>query len=437
MKVFLDQLGCRLNEAEVSLWRRQLRALGHATVSRVEDADVAVLNSCAVTAEAARTSRRRTRALHRMNPRANIVLTGCFATLEPGQAAALAGVDLVVPNSHKDRLVDRIIDHLDTVAAPWAAAEPGAPIHPDAPRTRAFVKIQDGCRNRCSFCIVTKARGEERSRGIKEIVDEISGLHDQGYSEVVLTGVHIGGYGHDRGGSLATLLDAILAQTHIPRIRLGSLEPWDLPDDLFDRWTDRRLLPHLHLPLQSGSDPVLRRMARRCPTARYRRVVGLARAAIPGLHLTTDLIVGFPGSTNEDHARSLEFLAQMGFGDAHVFTYSPRPGTAAARLPGQLSPQTKRARTRQMQAAVALARTRALRSRVGETRPVLFEGTPKQAHDGYRFEGYTDTFQRVAIHLADRRSLRGHVLPIRIDSVEDDRTLRGTPARVLPRMSQP
>jgi threonylcarbamoyladenosine tRNA methylthiotransferase MtaB len=426
MHVFLDHIGCRLNEAELATWRRQLQARGHATVARLEDADVAVLNSCAVTAEAARDSRRRTRRLHRKNPKARLVLTGCFASLEPEQAAALSGVDLVVPNAQKTELVNRLLADLGEGLAPEAATEPGAPVHPDAPRTRAFVKIQDGCRNRCTFCIVTVARGEERSRSIDELVDEVNALHAAGHAEVVLTGVHIGGYGHERGDTLADLVDAVLARTTVPRVRIGSLEPWDLPDDLFERWQDPRMQPHLHLPLQSGSDPVLKRMARRCSTDRYRALVARARAAIPDLQLTTDLIVGFPGATDQDHANTLSFLEEMAFGDVHVFTYSRREGTAAARFGGHLDKATKKARGAEVHALVGRMRQAALQARVGQTRPVLFEGAPRPVEGGFRSLGYTDTFQRVAVTLPVDRPLEGHVLPVRLDAVDDGARLRGT-----------
>jgi threonylcarbamoyladenosine tRNA methylthiotransferase MtaB len=425
MQVFLEHMGCRLNEAERATWGRQLHARGHAVVPRIEDADVAVLNTCAVTASAARDARRRTRRLHRANPRAQLVLTGCFATLEPEQAAALAGVDLVVPNTEKSHLVDRLLDGLETGSEPQAAAEPGAPVHPDARRTRAFVKIQDGCRNRCTFCIVTVARGDERSRSIDDIVDEVNSLHQTGNAEVVLTGVHIGGYGHDRGETLLGLLDALLERTRVPRIRVGSLEPWDLPDALFDRWRDPRLQPHLHLPLQSGSDAVLRRMARRCPTGRYRALVDRARQGIPDLHLTTDLIVGFPGSTEADHDRTAAFLDDIGFGDVHVFPYSPRPGTTAATFSGQVDGSTQRARIANLQPIVSALRASALAARVGQVRPVLFEGRREAVPGGTRRTGYTDTFQRVVVTLPTDRDLRGHVLPVRLDAVEDGNRLVG------------
>lgn len=421
MRVFLDQIGCRLNEAEVAGWRRELLRLGHRPVGRLEDADVAVFNSCAVTAEAARDSRKRTRRLHRRNPEARIVLTGCFATLEPAAAAGLAGVDLVVPNPDKPRLVERLVAELAEGEAPAAATEPAAPVHPDGGRTRAFVKIQDGCRNRCTFCIVTTARGEERSRPVAELVAEVNALHESGHQEVVLAGVHIGGYGSDLGVTLRDLVDALVADTAVPRIRLGSLEPWDLPDDLFDRWAGcDRLMPHLHLPLQSGSDRILKKMARRCPTDRFRALAARAREAIPALHLTTDLIVGFPGETPDDHADTLAFIEEMAFGHMHVFSYSARAGTAAAKFPDPVPRPVQKQRSAEVHALAARMKAAALAERVGETRPVLFEGAPRAAETGWVSRGYTDTFQRVAVTLPVARRLDGQVLPVRLARAEGD-----------------
>ena len=187
-------------------------------------------------------------------------------------------------------------------------------------RQRAFVKVQDGCRYRCTFCIVTVARGEEHSRAIADIVEEINALQQQGIQEAIITGVHLGGYGSDNNSNLLELIKAILAQTTIPRLRLGSLEPWELPDGFFELFKNPRLLPHLHLPLQSGSDSVLKRMARRCKTAEFAEIVATARAEIPYFNITTDIIVGFPGETEAEWRESLAFIAGIGFGHIHIFS---------------------------------------------------------------------------------------------------------------------
>ena len=328
MNVYLSSLGCRLNEAELRTWSQEFQGRGHRVLSQPTGADVMVLNTCAVTTEATRSSRQKAKGLHRENPNAKLVLTGCFAEIEPGKAASLPGVDLVVSNQNKDLLVRTLEEELDTLVMPEAATTPESEALFQAHRTRAFIKVQDGCRNQCTFCIVTVARGTERSRTIPDVVKEVQALHSQGYQEVVVTGVHIGGYGHDIGVNLKMLIEALVAETQIPRIRVGSLEPWDLPEGFFSLWGQTpRLCPYFHLPLQSGSDSVLRRMARRCSVDEYKTLAAAARAAIPNVNLTTDLIVGFPGETDAEFIETTESILDIGFGDMHIFSYSSREGT--------------------------------------------------------------------------------------------------------------
>jgi threonylcarbamoyladenosine tRNA methylthiotransferase MtaB len=392
LNVYLATLGCRLNEAEVASWSRGFRAAGLAVVNSAADADVVVLNSCAVTSKAAKSSRQQARQLHRNNPDAVVVLTGCYATLNPEQAAGLEGVDLVVGNQDKHRLVERVLEELDGKHLSVGASEVDASLlFAPARRTRAFVKIQDGCRNRCTFCIVTVARGAERSRPIDHIVAEVRALHASGHQEVVLTGVHIGGYGSDLATSLDALLGALLAQTDVPRIRLGSLEPWDIPPQMFRHWASPRLCPHLHLPLQAGSDAVLRRMARRCPADSYRALVAEAAQQIPDLSLTTDVIVGFPGETEADFQQTLQLVEEVGFAHLHIFAFSPRAGTAAAKMPGGLPRSVKRERSARLHTLGARLKTEAMQGAVGTHRPVLWE----QPDDEGVSWGYTDTYLRV------------------------------------------
>lgn len=426
MEVYLATLGCRLNEAELESWTRGFRAAGHRVVGRPGDAQVMVLNTCAVTGEAARKSRKLVGGMHRQNPSANLVLTGCFAELEPERASSLAGVDLVVSNRDKENLVALVGERFSVPTMPEMATEPdgahvfaagaghpaghpatgtrpstglvqlGARAEPARARTRAFIKVQDGCRNRCAFCIVTIARGDERSRAIAEIVVEVDDLHRRGYREVVLTGVHLGGYGSDIGTDLSALVEAVLTRTSIPRVRLSSLEPWDLPADFFSLWRHERLMPHLHLPLQSGSDSVLRRMSRRCSTAEFADLAARARAAIPGLSLTTDIIVGFPGETEAEWVETVDFVRAIDFAHMHIFTYSPRDGTKAARLPGQLGKAVKRGRSQILHRLAAAMKAEHLRRFVDTERPVLWEGEGVvEMGGGRRFVGYTDNYLRV------------------------------------------
>ncbi len=418
MNVFLTTLGCRLNEAEIASWARQIQAAGHDVVQTPQQAQVVVLNSCAVTTEAARKSRQFVNRLHRQNPSAKLVVTGCYAELEPERVAALTGVDLVIGNVDKDRLPELIGGELDLFAMPDLATEPdSAHIYRDA-RTRAFIKVQDGCRNRCTFCIVTIARGEERSRSLSEVVEEINMLHASGYQEAVLTGVHLGGYGSDLDTDLFALVETVLRNTDIPRLRLSSLEPWDLHPSLFALWDNPRLMPHLHLPLQSGSDSVLRRMARRYTTAEYADLIRSARAAIPDLSLTTDLMVGFPGETEAEWADTVDFVQEMSFAHMHIFSYSQRQGTIAARMNGDVNGSIKRVRSQQMHEIAARNKAKHLDRFVGDTRPVLWEGAGypqpvgEAQEDGPRhWSGYTDNYLRVELTTSPDTDLENHILP--------------------------
>ncbi len=421
MNVFLTALGCRLNEAELESWARGFQAAGHAVVASPQSAQVVVVNTCAVTGEAARKSRKLIGGLHRRNPSARLVVTGCFAELEPEAAAGLLGVDLVIGNRDKDALVARVAGELDVSAMPVLAADPdGAHAFREA-RTRAFVKVQDGCRNQCSFCVVTIARGEERSRTIEEVIAEVRGLEQAGVAEVVLCGVHLGGYGADLGLDLVSLVGRLLRATTVPRLRLSSLEPWDLPDGFGDLWAEAggRLLPHLNLPLQSGSDPVLRRMARRCMSASFARLVDRLRADVPDLHVTTDLIVGFPGETDADFRATLAFAARIGFAHVHVFPFSPREGTRAAELPDRVPAPVIRERVAELGALAARMKEDHLRRAVGQTRQVLWEAGERAASGdgGRRFSGYTDTYLRVETEVAADLDLENRIEPVHLSAV--------------------
>lgn len=266
--------------------------------------------------------------------------------------------------------------------------------------TRAFIKVQDGCNNKCTFCVTTVARGDGQSRHLGDIVQEIQALTAAGYQEAVLTGVHLGSYGHDFGNEagLRDLVQAILDHTDIPRLRLSSLEPWDLAPNFFSLWQNPRLLPHLHMPLQSGSDKILRRMARRTSRESFKALVDAARANIPNLNLSTDLIVGFPGETEADFADSLDYVNTIKFSRMHVFSYSKRPGTAAAQFSDQVPHAVKKARTRQM---IALGKSLSLQfhqQHENQTAAVLWEQTIGADHEGLRWVGYTDNYIRVQGH---------------------------------------
>jgi len=450
LQIFLSALGCRLNEAELELWARLFDQDGHQMVPQAEQADLIVLNSCAVTQEAVRKSRKNINQLRRKNPDATLVVSGCFVSLEdPAGSSSNAeqlGVDLVVHNREKDKLVARCKDFLQKDKAgrsedpggfgQIAQPDPGIaarqnpdteissslperwiPLHTEkqAPaaaressaangalswrrRQRAFIKIQDGCRYRCTYCVVTLARGDEKSRSISELVEEVNALFEKGVHEIVLTGVHVGGYGSDTGESLATLMQSLLADTDIPRIRFASVEPWDLEDALLATLTDGRVMPHMHLPLQSGSDTVLKRMARRCKTDEFSRLVHSLKQAIPGFNVTTDIIAGFPGETDSEWRETLDFVDSLSFGHIHVFPFSERAGTKASRLPNRLSGDIKRERARELRALACEKRFQFLNECVNTSVEVLWEKL-EQGKSPAMLQGYTPNYIKVATEI--------------------------------------
>jgi threonylcarbamoyladenosine tRNA methylthiotransferase MtaB len=440
MRIYLETLGCRLNYAEMASLGRQLRAAGHELAPDASQADLCVLNSCAVTSEAARQSRQLARQLARANPAGRLIVTGCYATLEEEAVASLPNVILVVGNRQKDALFSLIQD-LDTGRPPFLASEAASsPATQPRMRTRAFVKVQDGCRHHCTFCIVAVARGEERSRPIPAVVAEVNALHAEGYQEVVLTGVHLAGYGRDLGTNLKELITALLAHTSIPRLRLSSLEPFDLTPDFFALWAQSagRLMPHLHLPAQSGSDAVLRRMGRRHSNADFERLADAARAAIPGLTITTDLIAGFPGETEADFEQTLAFARRIGFAHIHAFPYSPRQGTPAARFPAQVPPAERKRRAQRLNELDAELGAMVRRSYLGQTRPVLWENRETGAHateaepTQVLWSGLTDNYLRVLLWAPASLDLHNCITPVRLARL-DGHHLWGE----LPELSSP
>ena len=418
MKVHLKTLGCRLNEAELETWAQAFQKSGHQITRQAQAANLVVINSCAVTQDAARKSRNLIRRIHRDNPHAKLVVSGCYATLNQDEAASLMGVDLVVSNQDKDQLVEKTLTELNMDAMPAMSTEPGEVSLFTRGRQRAFVKVQDGCRYRCTFCIVTVARGEEVSRPVQAVIDEINALHQQGITEVILTGVHLGGYGSDLDNNLSDLIKAILSETDIPRLRLGSLEPWELPEDFFKLFRNPRLMPHLHLPLQSGSDAVLRRMARRCKTEEFASIVKQLRSEIPHFNITSDIIVGFPGETGQEWQDSFDFIKRMGFGHIHIFTYSSREGTKAAGLPDQVANALKKQRSQQLHELANDMKLKFYSDNIGNEFPVLWEGYREPLEDGkQRVYGYTPNYLRVACVINNEESLENRTIAARLTAV--------------------
>ncbi len=392
MRIRLDSIGCRLNIGEIEAMARTFAASGHSIVSQGERAELCILNTCTVTAIASKKSRQFIRQLRRRNPGATVVATGCLAELEPDSLEAL-GVDLVVGNAVKDDLPDLLSNRgwltdsgTTTLDSPY---ESGA-------RTRAFLKVQDGCDNRCTFCVVTIARGTGRSRRSDEIVAEVRKLLTLGYREVVLSGVHLGSYGHDLGQprGLEELVRRILAETDLQRLRLSSLEPWDLDPAFFEVFVDPRVLPHLHLPLQSGCNATLNRMARKITARGFAELVEAARETIDDVAISTDVMVGFPGETNEEFEESITTVERLGFSKLHIFRYSSRGGTRAAAMPDQVpGPVANRRSTRLHELGERLA-SDFHQSFIGRTAEVLWEDAEEIGMQR-RWSGLTGNYIRV------------------------------------------
>jgi threonylcarbamoyladenosine tRNA methylthiotransferase MtaB len=396
MKIYLDTIGCRLNQSEIESMARGFRAVGHEIVTSAEMADMAVVNTCAVTNEAAADSRAKIRQMARAGVN-EIVATGCWATLQPQQALELPNVTKVVLNDRKDQLVADVLNlPKESFDLEPIAREPLPGLHR---RTRAFIKVQDGCDNRCTFCVTTIARGEGRSRPVADIIRDIQWALAGGTKEIVLTGVHLGSWGYDFKAHLKVLIKAILRETDVPRLRLSSLEPWDLDADFFSLWSasssSARLMPHLHLPLQSGCESTLRRMARKTTPRSFRELVAAARGAIPDVAITTDIIAGFPGETDEEFAESLAFVREMDFAGGHVFTYSPRPGTGAAKMKGQIKPEIRKQRNHILHDALEESAKAYRQKFLGQTMSVLWESVSEVGDGGWQMEGLTENYLRV------------------------------------------
>lgn len=419
MKVHLKMLGCRLNQSEIDMMARQFEQQGHTIIDNPDEAEQIIVNTCAVTNEASRSSRRLIRDLNRSNESAEITVTGCYAQIQPDAIAVIDGVKRVVGNAEKSGIVTQITGvetepfDIEPHARDVRSAGFGA-------RTRAFIKVQDGCDNSCTFCITTVARGAGQSRSADEIINEIQHLHQHlGYQEAVLTGVHLGSYGYDLGNydGLLELVQRILAETDIPRVRLSSLEPWDLSEGFFDLWQDERLQPHLHLPLQSGCDSTLKRMRRNTSQAEFRALIQSAREKIPDVRITSDVIVGFPGETDEEWEISKAFIYEMGFDGLHAFRYSVREGTPASRMRGQVRKTVKTARIQELLAWASKRETLFAEKYLGQTLEVLWEGVSGSSDAGYFQTGYTSNYIRVqATH---PRILSNLILPSTINAVVD------------------
>ena len=465
-------LGCKVNQSDTDAISDQMSQAGFEQRNFDEIADVYIVNTCTVTHLGDRSSRQLIHQAHRRHPNALLVVTGCYAELNPQAVAALPGVDLVIGNRGKDDLVEAIqvqymvnrqqdvVTTVDEEAQATAKTQPINGVSPEEmpftqrvstlpmlpldtqhigsdrlleidatevepqpdnsirpfpfeplaytvvtssasptneqlhSRTRVQMKVQDGCNNRCTYCIVPYVRGGSRSRNIASVVEHVQRKVRAGFQEVVLTGIHLGDY-HPEGDEkrdLGDLIAALLRETEMPRIRVSSLEPEDFRLEWLELWQNSRMCRHFHLPMQSGSDAILRRMARRYTSSRYRTIITTARQLIPGVAISTDIITGFPGESDDDFEQTYQLARELHFAKAHVFRFSPRQGTAAARMKGQIKDEVKKARSSRL-LALNEEHSRLFRQQfIGETTQVLIEDY-KHEH----WEGLTDNYLRVAL----------------------------------------
>jgi threonylcarbamoyladenosine tRNA methylthiotransferase MtaB len=380
-------LGCRTNQAETAQMIARLADVC-AVVPFPQPADVYVINTCTVTHEADRQSRQVIRRAYRANPDAALIVTGCAVDYHPDELAAMPGVRMIATRDDKERIASEV--------AAWYERRLGAELPPSPEQTghtRAWLKVSEGCNNRCAFCIVPQTRGPERSLEPAVLVERARGLVSAGYQEIVLTGTNVGMYGRDRGESLARLLSRLMREVpELPRWRIASIEPIDFPDELVAILGDPRICPQLHLCLQSGSSRILARMRRRYNADQYRRLVERLRSVRPDLTLTTDVIVGFPGEGEADFAETLAMVAEIGFAGVHQFPFSLRAGTAAEGLDGRVDSAVIGERMARLGATALAAQSAWQQGFLGREVEVLTERTPAGSSER---PGHTPHFLKV------------------------------------------
>lgn len=394
MKIYFDVIGCRLNQSEVEALANTFRALGHEIVPEPSTADLAIVNTCAVTVKAAADSRKQLRRAAREGaPR--VIATGCWASLYPDEALALPGITDVVDNAGKDEMAINLLDLAEVDLMQLALIR--EPLPGDRSRTRAFIKVQEGCDSHCTYCLTRLARGRSRSQGLAAIDRDIHAAIAGGAREIVLTGVELGVWGRDfpEPKRLSDLLEHVLSYNTLDRIRLSSIEPWDFDPAILSFWQDSRLCRHLHIPLQSGNDFILKKMGRPLSSEGYLKLLQTIREAIPDVALTTDVITGFPGETEEHFKETLDLVRKVGFAGGHVFTYSPRPGTAAYKMKENMPKSVAKGRNAALREVFDESAGKYREKFLGSTQTVLWE-TSRPCEDGsWQLSGLTDTYIRV------------------------------------------
>ena len=423
LKIAFYTLGCKVNQNETGALEQLFCDNGFSLAQPTEDADVYIVNSCTVTAGGDKKSRQWLRRAKRQNPDAVTVLTGCYPQAFPQEASQATEADIITGSKNRAHLLDNVLSFLQTRErivdiAPHQQRDlfEELPMESLAGHTRAFMKIEDGCNRRCAYCVIPRARGNVRSRQEENILKELAVLARAGYREVVFSGINLSSYGQDTQTNLAQIVKKAAQVEGIERIRLGSLEP-DLLDDacIQQMAAVKELCPQFHLSLQSGCTPTLRRMRRVYTADEYRTVVRKLRASFPSATFTTDIIVGFPGETEEEFAETVSFVREIGFLKVHVFSYSRRAGTPAYDMPDQVDESVKAQRNHLLQKEADAVRSEIIRAREGQTVEVLLE--KPVAKD--RYTGYTKEYIPVLIHAPGH--VQGEIVPARLGSFDGER----------------
>ena len=417
-------LGCKTNQFESAALEERLTAAGWSIVPFEAGAELVIVNTCTVTAATDSQSRNLIRRARRLHPACRVVVTGCYAQVDPQALAAIPGVALVLGNEEKRDLLRLLAEEGDGAVRVSAIRDTTtaevATLGSFAERSRAFVQIQNGCDAFCAYCIIPYARGRSRSVPAEQVLQQVRDFVAAGYPEIVLTGIHIGGYGGDFTPvtNLTTLLQRLLTETRVKRLRLGSIEPTEIPDTLLDLLASSAVLcPHLHIPLQSGDDAVLARMGRRCDTAFFGALVERIRARLPDAAIGLDVIVGFPGETEEEFAHTHAFIASLPVSHLHVFPFSKRPGTPAATMGSQIPGEVAKARAAQLRALGEGKLTAFAQRFVGREMEVVVEGGKGNARRGLS-RNYLN------VRFTGGEELIGQAVMLRIVGVEGE-VLRG------------
>lgn len=402
-------LGCKVNQYETEKIRQEMESHGFDTVPFSSAADVYVINTCTVTSVADGKSRHALRQATRRNPEAVVVATGCYSELEANAVGAIEGVDMVVANQDKGEIAAR-------AASRFPALAPRPTVPTPRIRTRAILKVQDGCDQFCAYCAVPHARPGKRSRPLEEVLREARTLAEFGYKEIVLTGIRLGSY-NDGDHGVAELVRQVSLVDGLARVRMSSIEAWEITDRLIETMAgDARVCPHLHIPLQSGEDGILRSMGRPYDTARFSEVVNRCKEAIPDLAVTTDVLVGFPGETDESFARTMDFVEQMRFSRLHVFRYSPRPHTRAVEMKDQVPQAVKESRSQVMIELGNRMASEFARRYIEKDVDVLVEH--KKSSSG-RLTGHTGNY--IEVEFDGPPSLIGSIVSVRITATDGGR----------------